>query len=332
MVYIYKKVIHGKPYYYLRISKRIKGKVIVKDIAYLGSDVSKIEGKLDKLPSMYKEDIKKTYRNIKKFIESEYYLKKVKKLKENPYLDNKLLYELEAIKLHFNEKFLKLDEKTKEEVFKNFVIDFAFNTTSLEGNTITLEETNKLLVENLSPKNKSLREIYDLKNTEKVFFEILNSKKKISNDFIIKIHDDLLENIDLRKNYRTGDVRVFRGGFKASFGIYVRKDMGELLEWLEKNKGIDVFILAGMFHQKFEKIHPFYGGNGRTGRMLMNYMLMRKGYPPLIVRKIRRGDYLDVLKEGNKADISDIDIKYYKKLINYLAEEMIDGYWNNFLI
>ena len=58
MVYIYKKFIHEKPYYYLRISKRVKGKIIVKDIAYLGNDVSRLEGKLKELPSLYKKDIR----------------------------------------------------------------------------------------------------------------------------------------------------------------------------------------------------------------------------------------------------------------------------------
>src|SRR3989338_5853438 len=87
MAYIYKKVIHGKPYYYLRISKRVKCKIIVKDIAYLGNNTLDLENKLEKLPSIYKNEIRKAYRNIKKFIQEEYYLKRVKelKLKENPY-------------------------------------------------------------------------------------------------------------------------------------------------------------------------------------------------------------------------------------------------------
>ena len=138
MAYVYKKIIHGKPYYYFRISKRVKGKIVVKDIAYLGNDASKIENKLKSLPIKYKKDIRKAYRNIKKYIQEEYYLKKVKKLKlkEDPYLNRKTLEEIEAIKLHFNNNFLKKDKKTQEEAYKNFLIDFAFNTTSLASLTI----------------------------------------------------------------------------------------------------------------------------------------------------------------------------------------------------
>jgi len=335
MAYIYKKIVKGKPYYYLRVSKRIKDRVIAKDIAYLGDDPKKIESKLDKLPDIHKKEIRKAYRNIKKVIESEYYLNKAKKVKlqDIPHLDKESLQEIEAVKIHFNKSFLKHDELTIEENFKNFLIDFAFNTTSIEGNTITLKEVAKLLNEDLTPPNRTLREIYDLQNTEEVFFEILNSKDKIDDEFIIKIHDKLLNNIDKRKGYRTQDIRVFKGDFEASPAKYVRTDMKLLLEWYHKNKTkFHPFILAALFHQKFEKIHPFFDGNGRTGRMIMNYMLLREGYPPLIVRKARRDDYLSALKEGNDVGIKETSEDYYKELVKYLSEEMVLGYWNAFLI
>ncbi len=333
MAYVYKKLIHGKPYYYLRISKRVKGKVVVKDIAYLGSDISELRKKLDRLPLLYKSDIRKAYRNIKKFIEGEYYLTKVKelKLKESEYLNKKTLEEIEAIKLHFNNSFLKKDKEVREEAFKNFLIDFAFNTTSLEGNTITLSEANKLLKENLTPKNRTLREIYDLQNTEGAFFELINSNKKMDHDLIVDIHDKLLKNIDGRRGYRKHDIRVFRATFEASPYVYIKTDMGLLFKWVNNyEKKLNPLVLAGIFHQKFEKIHPFSDGNGRTGRMILCYMLIKRGYPPLIVKKSKRGEYLDSLAIGNKADLNNIEPKYYKPIVEYLAQEMIDSYWTNF--
>lgn len=335
VVYIYKKIIHGKPYYYLRVSKRVKGKIIVRDIAYLGNDASGLDSRLKKLPSLYKEDIRKAYRNIKKFIQEEYYLKKVRefKLKENHYLDKKILEEVEAIKLHFNNHFLKKDKKLVNETYKNFLIDFAFNTTSLEGNTITLSEANKLLKENLTPKNRTLREIYDLQNTEKVFFDIIDLKKEVSHDFVIKIHDELMENIDDRRGYRMHDIRVFKSTFEATPPPYIKADIEILLKWYKKYENkLHPLVLAGIFHQKFEKIHPFSDGNGRTGRIILCYMLMRKGYPPIIVRKSRRGDYLDRMAKGNKADLGSIDPKDFRDLVNYLSEELVDSYWSNFNI
>jgi len=335
MAYIYKKNVKGKEYYYLRVSKRIKGKVIVKDVAYLGDDVLKIQDKLNELPDVHKKEIRKAYQNIQKYIETEHYLKKVKKLKlkSDDYLDRKTLEEVESIKLHFKERFLKLDELTKKEFYKNFLIEFAFNTTSLEGNTITLEEAAKLLQENRTPKNRTLREIYDLQNTEKVFFDLFEKNKKISHDFIIQIHDSLLENIDERKCYRTRDIRVFRSNFETSPGEYVKTDMSLLLEWYNENKKkFHPLVIAALFHQKFEIIHPFYDGNGRTGRIIMNYMLMKEGYPPLIVQEKLRDEYLGAMKQGDKARIKEVSPKFYKDIVQFLADMTIVGYWGNFLV
>lgn len=332
MAYVYKKIISGKPYYYLRISKKVKDRVMVKDVAYLGNDASKIDSKI---PKEYKKDIRKAYKNIKKFIQEEYYIKKVRKLKlkENIYLKKENFESIEAIKLHFNENFLKQNIATINEVYKNFLIDFAFNTTSIEGNTITLSETNKLLKENLTPKNRTLREIHDLKNTENVFFELINQKEEITLDFIEKLHDSLLENIDVRKGFRTHDVRVFKSHFEVTPFPYIKTDVHLLLNWYGKNKNkLHPLILAGIFHHKFEKIHPFSDGNGRTGRMLLNYILIAGKYPPLIVKKSKRSEYLDLMAQADKAGLTEIDPKYYKKLINYLSAELIESYWTNFNI
>lgn len=331
MAYIYKKIIGKKPYYYLRVSKRDGNKVITKDIAYLGNNIAKIQKQLDQLSTKYKEEIRKGHKNIKKFIDSHYYLDKVKKLKSDPYFDIDVLKKIEAIKLHYSKEFNKLDNKTKEEIYENFLIDFAYNTTSIEGNTITLEEADKLLKENLTPKEKSPRDVFDLQNTQKVFFYLLENKPKFSQKLVITIHDMLLENIDLRKGYRDRDIRVLRSHFKTSPGKYVKIDMNLLFKWYEKHKDkMHPLVLFALFHQKFEKIHPFFDGNGRTGRMVMNYLLIQNGYPPLIIQKRKRSLYLETLSQADKSDLNNIEPKYFKKLINYIASEMIESYWNNF--
>src|SRR3989338_4226082 len=275
MVYLYKKIINGKPYYYLRISKKEKGKGVVKDIAYLGDDAQKIEQELEKLPQKYKKDIRVAHKTIKRFLELDYYGKKVdaQKIKQTAYLSKELYRDIEAARMHFHEKFLVLDRKTREEVYKQFIIEFAFNTTSIEGNTITLQEAQKLLIENKTPKDKTLREIYDVQNTEKVFMMLLELKEQLTEEVIIKVHGMLLEQIDLRKGYREHDIRIVGSTFDVSPAKYVKTDMGLLLKWFKENKDLHPFVRAILFHHKFERIHPFADGNGRTGRMLMNYIL-----------------------------------------------------------
>ena len=332
MVYIYKKTIGRKEYYYLRASKRKGNKVTAKDIAYLGSTIEDVKKALEKLPK-YANEIRKAYKTINNFLESNRYLKKIHelKLKRVNLLDYEKLLEIEACKLHFNSDFKKNNELTKEEIFKNFIIEFAYNTTSIEGNTIKLNEARNLLQDGLTPKDKTLREIYDLQNTEKVFLKLLESREEITHKLIEKIHSDLLENIDSRKGYRTTDVRVIKANFKATPAPYVEADMGILLKFYNENRGkLHPLVLAVVFHHKFERIHPFMDGNGRAGRMLLNYILLRNNYPPLIILKKERKMYLDNLGKADEINLTEIKDNY-NFIVNFVADEMTKSYWNIFL-
>ena len=332
MVYIYKKAIGNKEYYYLRASERKGTKIVTKDLAYLGDNLEKVKNNLTKLPQ-YNDQIRKTYKTIHNFLESNRYLEKIKqsKIKSDNYLGDKL-FEIEACKMHYNKEFQHYDKLTKEEIFKNFIIEFAFNSTNMEGNTIKLSETRNLLQNGISPKDRPLRDIYDLKNTEEVFNWLQESKEKIINELIIEIHKRLITNIDKRIGYRTQDVRVIKANFKATPFPYIKADMDILLNWYEKNKDkLHPLVLAIIFHHKFETIHPFFDGNGRTGRILLNYILMINNYPPMVIHTKIRSNYLLALRKADKSNLKESNIKDYDLLVNFVADEMVKSYWNIFL-
>jgi len=332
MVYIYKKIIGNKTYYYLRVSEKKGKKAITKDIAYLGSSIEDVKKNLEKI-NQYKEEIRKAYRNIHLFLETNYYLEKIKglKLKKDEFLLD-LFEEIEACKLHYNKIFFKIDETTKKEIMKNFVIEYSFNSTSIEGNTINLEEAKNLLQDGLTPKDKTLREIYDLQNSEKVFFKLLDKKNELSHELIIEIHTSLMENIDVRKGYRTTDIKIIRSNFDATPAPYVKADMGLLLKWYSTNKNkLHPLVLATIFHHKFEKIHPFMDGNGRTGRMLLNHILLNRDYPPIIIHKKTRKEYLDALRIADKSNLTKNKKEDYLPIVKFNAQEMISSYWDIFL-
>ena len=332
MVYIYKKNIGGKDNYYLRVSVRKKDKIISKDIAYLGSKIEEVREKLSKL-SNYKQEIRKSYKILEKFINNEHFLLKAKsiKIKSDPYFSYETLINLTAAKIHYSSEFLKKDHKTKSEIYNEFIIDFVYNSNSLEGNTITLGDTAKLLKEDIAPKNKTAREINDMKNSQKVFQMILETKEELNEEFIIKIHDELLSNIDVRLGFRHDEIRVIGAGFKSTPYPYIKTDIKILIEWYNKNKNLHPLVLASIFHHKFETIHPFYDGNGRTGRMIMNHILLKNDFPPIIIRKKTRTEYLEGLKKADKSGLTQTDPKYYKELIDYTANELVTNYWNNFI-
>lgn len=332
MVYIYKKTIGKKNYYYLRASEKKGDKLITKDLAYLGNNINEIKKSLENLPK-YKDKIRKAYKTIHNFLESNRFIEKIKKLKlkQDLFLKDKLV-NIEACKLHYLKKFQKLDSLTKQEILKNFLIEFAYNTTSMEGNTIKLQEAKKLLEEGKTPKNKTLREIYDLQNTEKVFFEVIKNKEEINSNFIIDIHKNLLDNIDKRIGYRTQDVRVIKSNFKSTPAPYVKTDMDLLLKWYKENKKkLHPLVLAIIFHHKFEKIHPFMDGNGRTGRMLLNNILIKNNYPPLVIRNKNREKYLRFMRKADNSELFKINNEDYLELVQFIADEMTENYWNIFL-
>ncbi|MFA5333566.1 MAG: Fic family protein [Candidatus Nanoarchaeia archaeon] len=332
MVYIYKKNIGGKDNYYLRVSVRKKDRILSKDIAYLGSKIEEVREKLSKL-SDYKQEIRKSYKVLEKFINSEHYLEKAKSLKPktNPYFSYETLLNLDAVKLHYSSEFLKKNYRTKLEIYNEFIIDYVYNSNSLEGNTIGLGETAKLLKEDIAPKNKTSREINDMKNSQKVFNMILETKEELNEDFIIKMHDELLDNIDARLGYRHDEIRVIGAGFKSTPYPYINTDIKILLDWYNKNKNLHPLVLGTIFHHKFETIHPFYDGNGRTGRMIMNYILLKNDFPPIIIRKKTRDQYLEALKKADKAGLTQSEPQYYKELMDYISGELILNYWNNFI-
>ncbi len=333
MVYLYRKRIGKKEYYYLRASVKKGGKLVTKDIAYLGSDPSRIMERLEKLPKEYHKEIRKAYHTLNQFIEANRYLKKAKALKPKQYvlLTKEQLVQIEACRLHWTNEMKRLDAQTKAETLKNFVVEFAFNTAAIEGNTITLKEARNLLLEEKTPKDRSLREIYDLQNTERVFFQLLEQLPDTTHGTIQDIHANLLQNIDKRTGYRTQDVRVFKARFRSTPAPYVKTNMDLLLNWLQKNGKLHPLVLATAFHHKFEKIHPFMDGNGRTGRMLANLLLLKAGYPPLIYRKKHRKTYLAALAKADEDDLEILEKECYSELMAFSVKEFTENYWNLFL-
>tara|TARA_B100001971_G_C18232388_1_gene564777 strand:- start:713 stop:1723 length:1011 start_codon:yes stop_codon:yes gene_type:complete len=336
MAYIHVKRIGDRNYYTLRISVRKGNKVVTKDLCNLGSDLSKIN--LENLEKRHKTEVRSSYRTIKRFLDSNHYLEKVKrlKLKKTPYYDGEQLSNIKAIKEHFNKRFLKLDALTQKDYYEDFLIKFAVNTTSIEGNTITLKEADRLLKEDIIPKNRTMREAYDLTNTKKAVIFLMEEKPNLSLELIEQIHDMLLENIDNRKGYRTHDINIFGQPFKPSPAKYIKADLKLLLDWYNGNKKkIHPLALVTFFHHKFENIHPFSDGNGRTGRVIMNYLLSFFSYPPFIISRRFRKRYLDSMNKADKSlkkSLTNIDIKYYHDLTDFVYQEFKSSYWDTFLV
>lgn len=317
-MYLEKKTIHGKPYWYARVSARKGETVKTKTLAYLGKGpLTKKEAqqKMNALPNIKVEEAKKA---LQESFED----------RNSLFFSPEQMKRLENIKKAFAEKLKLKDQQLKEDMFKDFKTYYIYNTNAIEGNTLTLAETQRLLNEGKTPEGKDLREIYDHINEKDTFDYLLETQPEITIEVIIDIHKRLLKNIDKRVgSFRSHNVRVFGATFETTDAKYVAADMGLLLQWYRKERRqLHPLIVAAIFHEKFERIHPFYDGNGRTGRMILNIIVLRAGFPPLIVKHKDRKQYYQVLDAGHHADLTKTDRECYKPIVHFCYQQLVETF------
>ncbi|MEA3559965.1 MAG: Fic family protein, partial [Candidatus Thermoplasmatota archaeon] len=201
----------------------------------------------------------------------------------------------------------KLPELTGENRYETFISRFTSDSTKIEGNTLTLRETAGLLFDRITPSSKELREINEVINHKEAFDHLLCYEGDISRKFILKLHelairDTLPEDLDGEiGRYRSLQVYLRGVDWIPPAPEDVSKDMKELLSWYTRNREkVHPLVLASYFHVGFETVHPFVDGNGRVGRLLLNFILHKHGYPMVNIPAIRRFEYYEHLEKGQK--------------------------------
>ncbi len=332
MAFIWQKRIGENTYFYVRVSKRRGDYVRSKDIKYLGSNISKEElNEFSKnIEKKYEKEIFEAEKELNlKLIELE---KKEYNLEYIPdYLSVKEFGLINEIQKDWNERQQELNENDLQDIEFVFISSFSYSSNAIEGNTMDLKEVQDLFLYNITPKDKTLEEVYMNLNTRKVRNYLNEIDPNFNKDTIIKVHDILIENIDVRVGFKKSPNVVFKSRFETTDPSNVELEVGLLLRELKKNQKMHPLVLATIFHHKFEKIHPFSDGNGRTGRVLMNFILEKNGLPPLVINKKRRMEYFNALKSCDKIqEISDFDPMKYKKLIKFVIKEFVNTYYEIF--
>ncbi|MDN0055218.1 Fic family protein [Collinsella ihumii] len=193
-----------------------------------------------------------------------------------------------------------IDPEALESFERSFDVEYAHNSTAIEGNTLTLVQTKAILEDGLSVGGKSLREIYEAENHRKAFNYVKEHVAKgdaLTESIAKDIHMLLLENILPGGTYRNVGVRIPGAGFVPPVGEDMYAQVKEFFARLAGTADGNSIELAAWTHAEFVRIHPFVDGNGRTARMLMNYQLMLAGFLPVSVAKEQRIEYYDALEE-----------------------------------
>lgn len=183
---------------------------------------------------------------------------------------------------------------------EKLIVEWTYNSNAIEGNTLTLSET-KVVLEGITIGGKSMVEHLEVINhREAILFveDLIANKEPLSEWNIKNIHALILKEIDNRNagKYRSENV-VISGAKHIPPKHYEIGDLMQkiMVEYQNEWKALHPIVKATLIHGEFVKIHPFIDGNGRTSRLLLNFELMKNGYPPIIIKNEERSRYYDVL-------------------------------------
>ncbi|MGH7142213.1 MAG: Fic family protein [Candidatus Saccharimonadales bacterium] len=164
--------------------------------------------------------------------------------------------------------------------------EMVYNSNAIENSTLTLKDTEDILLRDTIKKDHDIREVYEAKNLANITEYLLkNSDKPLNVELILSLHKMLLSGIrdDWAGRFRRGKEWVRVGGYVGANPDFVPSLMSTLLkDYGQQDDGYFLDSIA-WFHAEFETIHPFNDGNGRIGRVIINQQLTRRGYPPIII-------------------------------------------------
>jgi len=224
-----------------------------------------------------------------------------------------------------------LSDAILNRLHRSMEIEYTYNSNAIEGNKLTLRETQLVIREGITISGKSLSDHLEAKNHPKAieYIEQLAKQKDIARTLgekdILKIHELIFSGI-LENAGHYWNCQVYIEGCELAppAAWEIPELMKELLHWLNINpEELRPIELAAVFHHKLVAIHPFDDGNGRVSRLVTNMLLINKGYTLTVIRRVDRKKYYNTLQ---KADTGNLE-----PFVNFIArcvEQSLDIYLN----
>lgn len=246
-----------------------------------------------------------------------------------------------ALKLKNELDSLRPIDKEKEAIImQKFRLDWNYHSNHLEGNSLTYGETKALILFGITAQGKPLKDTLEITGHNEAInwvLEMINGERPLTENFIRELHTLLLKEsyqVDaITPDGKPTKKRITVGSYKTTAN-HVKTKTGEifyfatpeetpakmydLLNWLNqkvKEENVNPIFVAAEFHYRFIRIHPFDDGNGRTARILMNFILMQFGFPPVIIKTEDKAHYFAALQMADAGNI--------ETFINYIAQNLV---------
>ena len=235
-----------------------------------------------------------------------------------------------------------LDAEAEARIWQKFRLDWNYHSNNIEGNSLTYGETKALILFGITAQGKPLKDHFEITGHNEAITWVLDLVKgdtELTEVFMRQIHTLILKESSYseaktpdgkptRRKIEVGKYKTQPNHVITSTGetFYFATPeetpakMQELVEWFRSKKQkpeTNPITLAALFHYKFIRIHPFDDGNGRVARILMNFILMQFGYPPVIIKTEEKEDYYRVLT------LADAD--QLEPFIGFIANNLIES-------
>lgn len=199
--------------------------------------------------------------------------------------------------------------------------EMVYNSNAIENSTLTLKETEKILLEMDVSRDVSLREVFEAKNLARVIEYVRSKQEEQSKEMILLLHQMLLGNIDdsIAGRFRKQGEYVRVGTHIAPAPEHIELQMEHFVSEYSSEHDMYFTDKIAKFHLDFETLHPFNDGNGRIGRVIMNYQLQQLGFPTIIIRDKGKQDYYSGFQEYRENK----ETKVMEKVVNLALLESL---------
>lgn len=214
---------------------------------------------------------------------------------------SKLLKErIQSLKIQYDTR-RKGKEPLLQIIDESELPESVYNSNAIENSTLTLKETEKILLEMEIQRDVSVREVYEVKNLARVaeYIWAKSKEQELNLEIILLLHQMLIGTIDdnIAGRFRKKGEYVRVGTHIAPAPQHIERMIESTLVEYSSDHIAYFLDKIAKFHLEFETIHPFNDGNGRIGRVLANYQLLRLGFPPVIIRDKEKKDYYKAFED-----------------------------------